>query len=531
MNLGDELIPARYLRRRALAAAAVALFVTATPRVDAAARTTDDSWLRMRADPARRIFAGLPAVRAPEHVPTAAATTTVENCNNDGVGSLRRAIKDAGDGDTIDLTKLNCATITLETGAIWIPVDSLTLLGPGRSLLAIDGNQRDRVFIHPHGGALTFSALTVRHGRDRATGFHVAGGGCIASAGYLTLDATTVTGCYAGGEGSYGGGIYAYSLTMSNSTLSENVAKGVHEDAGTAAFGGGAFVYAMDLQTSTVSGNRAVHEVRVGRSTYDIGGALVTVVGGQIQNSTIEANYSQQRGGGIAAFNPVFVSNSTLSGNVAAGYIGGALLMRWPSTVELDNSTVTANYAAGGGGGIWIGAAGSAIRSSIVSGNTSGAGHAANIEAIVTLSVDGDHDIIGVSNPAIALPPDTLTSAPLLGPLAVNGGPTLTHALLSGSPAIDTGTNSSAASFDQRGISYARSYGASTDIGAFEVQAPLVAGASTPVPVMSKSFTAWLALLIGAAGCARALGSRRTRRFGVAIPRRVARCAVVKHHC
>ncbi|MEO6688339.1 MAG: hypothetical protein ABIS07_00465, partial [Dokdonella sp.] len=265
MNRADELIPGAQLRRTALATAVAALLLACTPRIDAAATTTDVSWLRMRADPARRIFAALPVQRSPARSTAPAAITAVENCADDGVGSLRKTIKDASDGDTIDLTKLNCATITLETGAIVIPVDSLTLLGPGRSVLAIDGNQRDRVFIHPHGGALTFSELTVRRGRDRESGFDVAGGGCIASAGYLTLDATTVTGCYAGGEGAYGGGIYAYSLTMSNSTLSDNVAKGVHEAAGTAAFGGGAFVYAMDLQDSTVSGNRAVHEVSAGR--------------------------------------------------------------------------------------------------------------------------------------------------------------------------------------------------------------------------------------------------------------------------
>lgn len=525
MNRADELFPAGHLRRTALAAAVAALSLACPTHVDAAATTTDASWLRMRADPARRIFASLPEPRSTPRRTTPAATTQVENCNDDGSGSLRQTIKNASDGDTIDLTKLSCATITLETGAIKIPVDSLTLLGSGRSKLAIDGNQRDRVFFHPHGGTLTLSALTVRHGRDRATGFDVAGGGCIASAGYLTLDATTVSACYAGGEGSYGGGIYAYSLTMLNSTLSDNVAKGVHEDAGTAAFGGGAFVYSMDLQESTVSGNRAVHEVRVGRSTYDIGGALVTVVGGPIRNSTINANYSQQRGGGIAAFNPIFVSNSTLSGNVAAGYIGGALFMRWPSTVDLDNSTITNNHAEGGGGGIWIGIVGSTMRSSIVAGNSSGAGHFENLDSNVTPNIDGGHNIVGVSNPGITLPPDTLTSAPLLGQLASNGGPTLTHAPLRGSPAIDAGENSSGSAFDQRGSGYPRSYGVSTDIGAFEVQAPQVARA---VPAMSAPLSALCAFLLGAFGLWRAGDSRRRQLLRVTAVRRAVKSAAAR---
>jgi hypothetical protein len=56
---------------------------------------------------------------------------------------------------------------------------------------------------------------------------------------------------------------------------------------------------------------------------------------------------------------------------------------------------------------------------------------------------------------------------PLLGPLQDNGGPTYTHALLPGSPAINAGTNDGAPSTDQRGVS--RPQGPSTDIGAFEV--------------------------------------------------------------
>jgi hypothetical protein len=58
---------------------------------------------------------------------------------------------------------------------------------------------------------------------------------------------------------------------------------------------------------------------------------------------------------------------------------------------------------------------------------------------------------------------------PMLGALTDNGGPTMTHALLEGSPAIDKG-NSFGATTDQRGV--ARPQGAAPDIGAFEVQSP-----------------------------------------------------------
>lgn len=450
-----------------------------------AAGATDTSWIRLRTDAAHRIFPQLPLSRTPPvgHVPS---TLAVANCADDGPGSLRDTIRNAVDGSTIDLRQLNCSAITLTTGAIEIPVDSLTLTGRGRSAQAIDGNHADRVFIHPHGGALTFQSLTIRNGRNRETGFDVAGGGCVASAGYMTLDHAEVSGCYAGGEGAYGGGIYAYSLTMLDSTLSGNVAKGVHPAAGTAAFGGGAFVYAMVLSASTVTGNRAVHEVNDGRSSYDIGGALVTVVGGPIVDSTIDSNYSQERGGGVAAFNPVSVANSTISGNVAANGIGGGFLMRWPSTIELNSVTVAGNHARGGGGGVWIGIAGSLMNSSIVADNSSTADTFANLETNApAIAVAGDHNLVGDSNPGIALPDNTINADPRLAPLGSNGGPTRTRSLLAGSPAVDAGTNPAGSPFDQRGNGYLRVQGTAADIGAFEQQPAVPLGDAQPVPSLS----------------------------------------------
>jgi hypothetical protein len=70
----------------------------------------------------------------------------------------------------------------------------------------------------------------------------------------------------------------------------------------------------------------------------------------------------------------------------------------------------------------------------------------------------------------VTLPPDTISADPLLGPLQDNGGPTFTHALLEGSPAIDAGNNAAGLDFDQRGDGYPRVSGTGADIGAFEVQ-------------------------------------------------------------
>lgn len=472
-----------------------------------AAPRPDTQWIRIRNDAQRRIFATLPLPRSHAPQPGSTATLPVNNCNDDGPGSLRAAVTAAVSGDEIDLRQLQCSTITLATGAIEVDVDDLALLGPGRDRLRIDGAALDRVLIHPHGGKLGIRGLTIHNGRDRATGFDVAGGGCIASAGYVDITDSTLRNCYAGGEGSYGGALYAYSLTMSNSTLSGNHAYGIHDAAGTAAFGGAAFVYSLYLASSTVSGNRANHRVNAGFTSYDIGGAIVAVTGGTIRESTIDSNSSGGRAGGIASFNPLTVINSTISGNRAQSDIAGGLFLRWPSTLAMDNSTVTANQSALDGGGIWLNMPGSQIRSSIVFGNSSDIGNTDNRYGLAAaFAIDGATSIIGSASGLISLPIDTLGSDPLLRPLAANGGPTRTHALGAGSPAIDAGSNPATLANDQRGVGFVRVHGSAADIGAFEVQ-PLAPTAAAAVPAGSR-----LSILLGAALLALAGLHRRRRR-------------------
>src|SRR5262249_5019042 len=73
-------------------------------------------------------------------------------------------------------------------------------------------------------------------------------------------------------------------------------------------------------------------------------------------------------------------------------------------------------------------------------------------------------------------PGDLINVNPLLGPLQDNGGPTRTHALLPGSPALEAGDNAEAPAYDQRGPGFPRIAGAAIDIGAFEVQPATVLG-------------------------------------------------------
>src|SRR5262249_31351718 len=79
---------------------------------------------------------------------------------------------------------------------------------------------------------------------------------------------------------------------------------------------------------------------------------------------------------------------------------------------------------------------------------------------------------------------DLPSTDPLLGPLQDNGGPTFTHALLEGSPAIDAGDNEDAPEWDQRGEGFPRIVNKTIDTGAFEVQPGrgLRGGRNPPAP-------------------------------------------------
>src|SRR6478735_7989246 len=77
---------------------------------------------------------------------TQAATITVTNTNDSGAGSLRQALADAVDGDTINFnSSLNGETITLTSGQLVVD-KSVAINGPGAPNLAVNGNAADRVF-------------------------------------------------------------------------------------------------------------------------------------------------------------------------------------------------------------------------------------------------------------------------------------------------------------------------------------------------------------------------------------------------
>ena len=443
----------------------------------------------LRATPEARIFARW---ATPGNGASASAQVrVVSTCADAGSGSLRDTLASANAGDTIDLSILGCSVIALSSGALLVPADNILLQGPGAAHLAIDGGGLDRVLIDPH-DALGINGLTIRNGANRTTGFHVAGGGCIAAAGALSLVDSVVTGCLAAGEGAYGGALYAYQLSMQGSTVSDSSAYGVLPGTGTAANGGAGFVYRVDLVDSTISGNSASHYPDPPRSFYDVGGGLMVVRGGRIDTSTFSGNRSGERGGAINSLNDLAISNSTLANNLASRGRGGAVYMRAPGRLALANVTISGNRAAEGGG-VHLNVAGAQIDSSIIAGNHADAVSGTDaLSATTTTLVDGSHNLIGAGRGSVAVPADSLSGDPQLGPLGDNGGPTLTMAPWLGSPVIDAGSNPLAATFDQRGPGHPRLKGAAPDIGAVEgARIP-----SVPVPALSGPMAAWLAALL-----------------------------------
>jgi hypothetical protein len=200
-----------------------------------------------------------------------------------------------------------------------------------------------------------------------------------------------------------------------------------------------------------------------------------------VSNITLSGNSANYGGGkgGVYNHGTLTVSTSTLAGN-SASYGGG--IYNWGrQSVTLTNVTLTANRASstGGsffGGGLYDSSGSPVLHNTLIAGNFRGT---TRDDVYGTLNSGGDYNLIGdgtgmtgLSNGvngnlvgSAAAPID-----PLLGPLQDNGGLTLTHALLSGSPAIDAGNNAYATDWDQRGEGFPRIVNGIIDIGAFEYQ-------------------------------------------------------------
>lgn len=294
-------------------------------------------------------------------------------------------------------------------------------------------------------------------------------GGGIYSLGNTLVTGTLITGNFAGSSGggvatnvmqllngsvvsgniaqSDGGGLFGTKTTVQRSTIENNDAGG--RGGGISGFGSPA----LYMTYSTVTGNRAQGN---GGGVYEFYAS--------IGNSTFSANTTQGNGGGIGG-TFVYADNSTISGNSTRGYGAGIDVLYRTS---LTATTIAGNRVVGsvntGGAGVFVANAMATMSGTLIFGNTGG------LDVDGGAGVSGDHDLVGTSGPFISLPGDTLHCDPHLAPLADNGGPTQTQALPLGSCAIDAGPAPGAAQNDQRGVGFARTTGAASDIGAFEEQ-------------------------------------------------------------
>ncbi|MDQ4004955.1 MAG: hypothetical protein M3135_01480 [Actinomycetota bacterium] len=383
-----------------------------------------------------------------------AAVINVTSTADGGAGSLRAAFDTANgnaeadeivlqSGATYDLT--NCGGGTEENANADGDLDhaaaeAITIIGNGAT---IRNTCTDERVIHAVSGTglLTLRDVTITGGAIAG-----AGGGVRTEGAPVTLLESIVT----GNTAASGGGISTGSATVSidGSTLSSNQ---------TTTSSGGAIHTSGGLVTITstaVSGNV---------SADDGGGIRMSVPGTlTISDSTFSGNTSGEDGGAVRSSASMFIRNTTISGNSAALTGGGIQAV---ADSAFNNITVTGNAApAGEGGGIASVMDTTTLSNSIVAGN-SGGDCDANGGALVSQgnNIDGDGSC-GLSGPG-----DKPATDPKLGPLADNGGPTPTHALLEGSPAIGAGNETIARGgpacepADQRGAPRK-----DCDIGAYE---------------------------------------------------------------
>jgi hypothetical protein len=434
---------------------------------------------------------------------------------NDGIACYNA--KTIADDYTISFTKN--ISLTASTNPISNTVSNVALLVDGAGF-TIDGQNISDVrpfFIYPN-TRVTLQNIIITGGNINNDS-----GGGIFNQGHLTLNQATVTGNVSDNGGAIhnwpysNGGIYnATYLTVTNSTINGN----------TAEYGGGGILNVLStviisnttisdnmtggsgggidndsgtviLNNSTIISNSAtngdgggignidstltISNSIISNNTADRGGGIMNYKGAStISNSTFNDNSAEYGGGIMSDEGSITISNSTISNNSKNIFMGGGIA-NVNSVLTINNSTISGNSAEYSGGIYNYGTAN--ISNSTISYNSADnyAGGISNEgeDSLLTLdnsivansSNGGDcfNDSGTINNHGYNIVEDnscgfTGGTDPKLGPLQNNGGATLTHALLLGSPAIDAGDTDLTA--DQRGIT--RPQGIADDIGAFE---------------------------------------------------------------
>ncbi|MBK8022877.1 MAG: hypothetical protein IPK19_15960 [Chloroflexi bacterium] len=252
----------------------------------------------------------------------------------------------------------------------------------------------------------------------------------------------------------------------------------------------------------------------IANNTANGGGGIINFSGGTVtlRESLLANNVATSYGGGIAnSGGTVNVVNTTISGNAANGTSsssgGGAVDIYGGSLayVLFINSTIAYNTAVAPNGvrsGIWQESGKSSYFNTIVANNNG------TNNCLFTGGI-WENNLNSLDN-GVSCGFDGTWAAntdPMLAPLANNGGPTQTHALLPGSPAINHADDAyiteedriTTLTIDQRGAGFPRNVGGLPDIGAYEVQCPAAFPATVPAGDSMR--------LIELIGCANANGA------------------------
>ena len=415
-----------------------------------------------------------------------------------------------------------------QAGATGLPAitSTITIEGNGATIERAANAPEFRIFAVFADGNLTLQETIVSGGvlANPDEDPYESGGAIATYDGTLTLIDSTIS----ENSSEFGGGIFNYggALDITNSTISGNtgVANPLEAQDGLAGSGGGIYnlLGAVDVTNSTISGNSATYgggfmslnltavsgdasenaagPVTLTNSTISDntasseGGGIFNVAGtASLSESTVSGNSAGTTGGGIYSGGYfegetnalVKVTNSTISGNSAEQSGGGMYIDNQGGSAEVLNSTITGNSAEKAGG-VYVeaDALGITLSRALIAGNTASAvpevfvGNdvPVNVASFNLFGHSGNAGIEGFSPGPTDLVPQEPLDAILDTNLANNGGPTQTHALPPGSPAVDAVTDGTCPPphTDQRGVERPQDGNndgaAICDIGAYELE-------------------------------------------------------------
>jgi predicted outer membrane repeat protein len=440
---------------------------------------------------------------------------TVTNGNDSGSGSLRQALADANDGDTINFNP-SVGEVTLTTAELAID-KSVTLSAAPQTVPVArsSGKPEFRIFHVMPGHSVEINNLFISGGH--ITGDN--GGGILNDNSTLTIADCTVSGntiVSASSANNSGGGIYnSGTMTLTQVIINNNNAVFGGQPSAVSFGGGISNAGTMIIIAGTVQSNMGFY---FAGGIYNNNTGMMTITGSTIvNNQTGNPGHSGGSGGGIVNYGTMTIQDSTISGNTATGgdfegYGGGI----YGNNITITNSTITGNSALRGGG---VAGGGNIAHTTFSNNSASQAGGALYLTSALELgntilkagasgvnifnnggsfithgynisSDDGSGFLNG--------PGDQINTDPMLGPLQDNGGPTFTHALLPGSPAIDAGDPKFTPPpyYDQRGPVFWRVRNGRIDVGSFEVQAgttpsptPTPTASPTPTPTATATAT------------------------------------------